>query len=144
VIVVGASVALKWVFVDEELTASANALLEDYVEGRVDLITPNLFRYEIVSGISVAANRGRITESLAHRAIQYITSLGIGLRGFEDSTEPTFRMARQYGLSPYDCSYLALAEEEKCDLVTGDRKFFKSIEQELAWVRWIGDYPYVA
>jgi predicted nucleic acid-binding protein len=140
VIVVDASVALKWVFVDEELTASANALLEDYVEGRVDLITPNLFPYEIIGGINVAVDRGRITEALGYRAIHYITSLGIELRGFEDLVEPTFRMAREYGLTAYDCAYLALAEKEKCDLVTGDRKLFNSIEEELAWVKWIGDY----
>jgi predicted nucleic acid-binding protein len=140
VIVVDGSVALKWVFVDEDLTASANALLEDYVEGRVDLITPNLFPYEIISGINVAVNRGRITEALGYRAIHYITSLGIELRGFEDLVEPTFSMARQYALTPYDCAYLALAEKEKCDLVTGDRKLFKSIKDELAWIKWIGDY----
>jgi predicted nucleic acid-binding protein len=140
VIVIDASVALKWVFVDEELTASANALLEDYVEGRVDLITPNLFPYEIISAINVAVNRSRITEPLAYRAIHYITSLGIELRGFEDLVEPTFRMARQCGVTPYDCAYLALAEKEKCDLVTGDRKLFNAIEEELVWVKWIGDY----
>jgi predicted nucleic acid-binding protein len=141
VIVVDASVALKWVFADEELIATAKVLLDDNVEGWVDLITPNLFPYEIISGINVAVNRGGIiTESLAYRAIHYITSLGIELRDFEDLVEPTFRMARQYGLTPYDCAYLALAEKEKCDLVTGDRKLFKSIGDELVWIKWIGGY----
>jgi mRNA interferase HicA len=35
----------------------------------------------------------------------------------------------------------ALAEKEKCDLVTGDSKLFNSITKELVWVKWIGDYP---
>jgi hypothetical protein len=27
-------------------------------------------------------------------------------------------MARQYGLSPYDCAYMVLAEKEKCEFFT--------------------------
>ena len=38
--VIDASVALKWQFEDEEVVSSAMALLHDFVEGRLELITP--------------------------------------------------------------------------------------------------------
>lgn len=138
--VLDASVALKWQFGDEESTSAATALMEDYIEGRVELISPTLFSYEIISGIHVAVNRNRIGEKDGYRAIGYLRSLGIELRPFDDLVEPTFRLARKYNLSPYDCAYLALADKEGCDFYTGDRKLFQAIKVHFSWVKWIGDY----
>lgn len=140
--VLDASVALKWQFENEEATGAATALLTDFVDGKIQLITPTLFPYEVVSSINVAINRKRIREEAGYRAVNYITSLGIELRGFDDLIEPTFRMARQYGLSPYDCAYMALAEKEKSDLYTGDKRLFNAVKNQLSWVKWIGDYPF--
>jgi predicted nucleic acid-binding protein len=138
--VLDATVALKWQFEDEEVTSAAMALLEDFVEGKVELITPTLFPYEILSAINVAINRKRIEEEAGYRAMNYITSLGIELRSFDDLIGPTFYMARQYGLSSYDCAYMALAEKENCDFFTGDKRLFNSIKNRLPWIKWIGDY----
>ena len=141
IVILDASVALKWQFENEEATGPATVLLKDFVEGEIELITPTLFPYEIISAINVAINRKRIKEEAGYRAINYITSLGIELRSFDDLIEPTFRMARQYGLSPYDCAYMALAEKEKSDFYTGDEKLFNAVKNRLSWVKWIGDYP---
>jgi predicted nucleic acid-binding protein len=142
--VLDASVALKWQFEDEEDTHSALVLLEDFIDGKIILLTLSLFPYEIVSGIHVAINRKRISEADGFKATNYLTSLGINLRPFEDLIETTFHMARRYNLSPYDCAYMALAEKEKCDFFTGDRKLFKAIKAHFAFARWIGDYPSMA
>ena len=141
IVILDASVALKWQFENEEATGPATVLLKDFVEGKIELITSTLFPYEIISAINVAINRKRIKEEAGYRAINYITSLGIELRSFDDLIEPTFRMARQYGLSPYDCAYMALAEKEKSDFYTGDEKLFNAVKNRLSWVKWIGDYP---
>ncbi len=138
--VLDASVALKWQFRDEESTPQAMALLEDFTEGRIELITPTLFSYEIISGIHVAVSRKRITEQDGYRAVAYLTSLGIELRPFDDLVEPTFRLARKYNLSPYDCAYLALADHEGCDFYTGDRNLVKAAKGHFRWMKWIGDY----
>lgn len=123
--VVDESVALKWQFESEESTAAATALLTDFVDGKIQLITPTLFFYEVVSSINVAINRKRIREEAGYRAINYITSLGIELRGFDDFIEPTSRMARQYGLSPYDCAYMVLAEKKSLICTPATRDFLR-------------------
>jgi predicted nucleic acid-binding protein len=138
--VLDATVALKWQFEDEEVTSAAMALLEDFIEDKIELITPTLFPYEILNAINVAISRKRIEEEAGYRAINYITSLRIKLSSFDDLIGPTFYMARHYRLSPYDCAYITLAEKEKCDFFTGDRKLFDSVKNYLPWVRWIGDY----
>jgi len=138
--VLDASVALKWQFEDEEATSASTALLGDFIDGKIDLVSLTLFPYEIVNAINVAINRKRIEEVIGHRAITYLTSLGIELRSFDGLIEPTFTMARKYSLSPYDCAYMALAEKEKCDFITGDKRLFNSIKNYFSWVKWIGDY----
>ncbi len=138
--VLDASVALKWQFEDEEATSASTALLEDFIDGKIDLVSLTLFPYEIVNAINVAINRKRIKEAIGYRVITYLTSLGIELRSFDGLIESTFTMARKYGLSPYDCAYMALAKKQKCDFFTGDRRLFHSIKNYFSWVRWIGDY----
>jgi predicted nucleic acid-binding protein len=138
--VIDASVALKWQIADEEATVSALALLEAFIEGETELIAPTLFPYEIMSAINVAINRKRIKESDGYRAITYLISLGIEIRPFDDLVESTFTLARQYAVSPYDSAYLALAEYQKCNFYTGDKKLFKATHGDLSWVNWIGNY----
>lgn len=138
--VIDASVALKWQFEDEEASNMAMVFLEDFIDGRIDLISPTLFPYEILNAINVAINRKRIKEEAGYKAIHYINSLGVELRSLDDLIGPVFNMARRYGLSPYDCAYMVLAEKEKCEFFTGDKKLFNSMKNRLLWVKWIGDY----
>jgi predicted nucleic acid-binding protein len=138
--VLDASVALKWQFEDEEASNMAMVFLEDFIDGKIDLISPTLFPYEILNAINVAINRKRIKEEAGYKAINYINSLGIELRSLDDLIGPVFNMARRYGLSPYDCAYIVLAEKEKCEFFTGDKKLFNSMKNRLAWIKWIGDY----
>jgi len=138
--VLDASVALKWQFQDEEATRASTALLGDFIDGKIDLVSLTLFPYEIVNAINVAINRKRIEEAIGYRALTYLTSLGIELRSFNELIEATFTLARKYSLSPYDCAYMALAEKEKCDFFTGDKRLFNSMKDYFSWVKWIGDY----
>ncbi|MGH9428975.1 MAG: type II toxin-antitoxin system VapC family toxin [Terriglobia bacterium] len=140
IVVLDASVALKWSFTDEEATDGALALLDDFVEGRVDLIAPTLFTYEVVGGIHVAIGRKRIKEADGVSAIRSITGLKIELRTFEDLVDETFRLSRRYSVSPYDGAYLALASRAQAEFLTGDKKLFNVTRKRISWIRWIGDY----
>ena len=138
--VIDASVALKWQFKDEEATGQAITLLRDFAEGKMELISPTLFTYEIISAVNVAIERKRVGDEDGYKAIANITSLGIELKAFHDLIEPTFRMARRYRLSPYDCAYMALADKEECSLITGDKKLFNACRDRFPRAEWIGDY----
>ncbi len=61
-IVIDASVALKWQFKDELETDQAVQMLADLIEGKIGLISPSLFAYEIVNAIHIAIGRERIPE----------------------------------------------------------------------------------
>lgn len=68
-IVIDSSVALKWRLRDEEATTQADALLDDFLAGKVRLLTPTLFEYEITNALKVAVAKDRLSESDALTAI---------------------------------------------------------------------------
>lgn len=138
--VIDASAALKWQFKEEEASEAAIALLEDFVEGKIELITVTLFPYEILSALNVAIKRGRISEAIGQKALTYLTSLGIEEKIFDDLIGTTLKIARKYHLSTYDCAYIALAEREECNFYTGDKKLFNAAKVHLPKVQWIGNY----
>ena len=68
-IVIDASVALKWRLRDEEATSQADALLDDFLAGKLELLTPTLFDYEIANALRVAVTRQRLSEQEAATAL---------------------------------------------------------------------------
>ena len=138
--VIDASAALKWQFKEEEASEAAIALLKEFVEGKIELMTATLFPYEILSALNVAVKRGRISEAIGQKALTYLISLGIEEKIFDDLIGTTFKIARKYHLSTYDCAYITLAEREECNFYTGDKKLFNAAKVHLLEVQWIGNY----
>ena len=77
-LVIDASVALKWRLRDEEATSQADALLDDFLAGKLELLTPTLFDYEIVNALRVAVTRQRLSEADAAAALADFPGVEIG------------------------------------------------------------------
>ena len=138
-VVVDASVVLKWQFNDEESILQAASLRDDYyVRGTVKAIAPQLLTYEVVNGLITAVKRKRISSNEAVQAMGNFLALGIELRAVEALR--LTEIALNSGLTAYDAAYLALAEDEQCDLWTGDGAFYKAVKGSSPRVKWIGDY----
>ncbi len=142
VVVVDASVVLKWQFDDEECVAQAVTLRDDfYLRGAIRVIAPQLLTYELANGIAVAARKKRIAPDKAAEAMSNLLALGIELREVEPLS--SLELALRYNLSAYDAAYLALARAEKCELWTGDKALYQAVKGEPSLVQWIGDYSAV-
>ena len=138
-VVVDASVVLKWQLDDEEYIPQATALRNDfYVHGATKAIAPHLLFYEVINGILTAARRRRLDSDEAVEAVCNLMSLGMELRAVEPGR--VLKLALEHNLAAYDAAYLALAESEGCELWTGDRPFYQAVKGELPQVKWIGDY----
>jgi predicted nucleic acid-binding protein len=44
-------------------------------------------------------------------------------------------------MGSYDCLYVALAELEKCDLVTADDKLVKNLQNQFPFIKHISTFP---
>lgn len=122
-LVVDASVAFKWLIPgsSESDTPAAKRLLVEHYEGRHLLTIPTLLFYEV--GNILACGRARLSERETEQALNDL--LRVSLRTVapdSQSMETTARLARRFGITFYDATYLALAEFLDCELVTADAR----------------------
>lgn len=138
-VVVDASVVLKWQLDDEEYIPQATALRNDfYILNAIKAIAPHLLIYEVINGILTAARRKRLAPDKALEAMNNLMQVGVELEEVEPGR--VLQLASKHNLTAYDAAYLALAESEGCELWTGDKLFYHAIKGELPQVKWIGDY----
>ena len=138
-VVVDASVVLKWQLDDEEYIPQATTLRNDfYAQGAIKAIAPHLLIYEVVNGILTATRRKRLDSDKALEVMNNLIELGVELKEVEPAR--VLELALEHNLAAYDAAYLALAESEGCELWTGDRPFYQAVKARLPQVKWIGDY----
>ncbi len=136
--VIDASVVLKAFFPDEEGRAQAQAIIRTYVQGGVELIAPTLLPYEVTNAMLQAVRRGRIGLNKARELLSVFLELGIPT--MEVPWQRALELGTTHDRSAYDGAYLALAMEKGCKLVTGDRRLYNAVKDDLPWVLWIEDY----
>ncbi len=116
-LVVDASMALAWIFNDEDQSRVEAALERLKEDGAV---VPQLWLLEIRNALLSAGRRGRISPEEIGERLDALNGLPIQTDG--DPNYPSaFDLARKHGLSFYDALYLELAKRQGAELATLDR-----------------------
>ena len=139
-IVIDASVALKWVFSDEEGIEQASQLLADSFARRLVLHAPDLLGYEWGNGVWAALRQQRILWEEALAVMSALPMLNIRFHSFAEIKDLALELAHRYQRSYYDSAYLALAQQLGVWCFTGDKRLYNVLHQQLDWLRWVGDY----
>lgn len=119
-IVPDASVILKWVLDDEDevSTAAARDLLDRSFSDDLNLFVPQLWLYEVGNVLSRKQPAEAANLLLALRQLRMTE-----IRLDATAVERTCELTGNFGVSFYDASYLAVAEQQKAVLVTADGRF---------------------
>jgi predicted nucleic acid-binding protein len=133
-------VGFKWSVV-EPLTDKARRLRDDFRNGLVDLLAPDVFPIEFGHALTRAERQGRIAVSEAGRLLADVLttlpdlhpSLPLLLRACEISS--------QMRLGIYDCLYVALAERENCDFVTADDRLIRVLQGQFPFIVALASLP---
>ena len=120
-IVVDASMALRWVLADEIGEEAVAA--RTYVSERGGFV-PGNFQTEVVNGLLQAERRKRISASDASAAITDIMELPLTVE--LPNPHVIVSSAREYGLTGYDAAYLALALQSGFPIATADERLRKA------------------
>ena len=115
-LVVDASVAVQWVL-DEPGTERALRLRSD--DG---LIAPSLIAAEVANALWKAVRRGIVKRTDAMASIGSILIPFEAIIPIEELRSRALDLAVELNHPIYDCFYLALAERERCGLVTADKR----------------------
>jgi predicted nucleic acid-binding protein len=116
-LVVDASVAVKWVLpeADSDRAVAVRAIDDD-------LIAPSLACAEIGSAIWRAGLRGDLSAAEAHEYLKVAIAHYQRIVLLEELTDAAIAFALRLKHPIYDCFYLALAERERCALITADAR----------------------
>lgn len=121
-LIVDASVAFKWVVL-EEMSAPARALLES----PDPLSAPDLLVVEIANAAWARATRGKLPPSQAKLAVTAMLYGEVALLPSGDLAERALEMALELKHPVYDCLYLASAERLGGVLITADNRFCEAV-----------------
>lgn len=140
IIVLDASVAVKWYLQDEDLSADAATIRDDLAAARITVVVPDHFRVEVGNAIRNALRPNRLTVETARRAMTTLATLPVYPVPLDDLIVPAFDAAVHYDCALYDALYLSLAERLSCSFVHADRRLHNTLAGRLAHEVWVEDY----
>ena len=110
IIVVDASVSVKWINRREPHADKANLIWQDYEKGSVSFLFPQFWEYEIVNCVNKAVARGDLSPAEGQEAVDLLFAVPAAKLAMP-SAQQSYQLARQYQRSVYDSFYLAAAEQ---------------------------------
>jgi predicted nucleic acid-binding protein len=122
-LVIDASIAVKWV-IEEDGTPDALTIRQ-----RARMIAPELLVPECANILWKKIQRDELTSEQALFAARLLQIAEIELVPMRSLFEAAMRMAIELDHAAYDCLYLSLAIENKCQFVTADERFLRKLDR---------------
>jgi predicted nucleic acid-binding protein len=138
--VLDASVAAYWVL-RNPLQAKALKLRAEYQQNIQELIAPAHFRGEIASAFTKAERQKLIPVGDARRLIADVLSTPPVLYPLDPLFYRAVDISSQTRTGFYDCLYVALAEQENCELVTADDKLINALQGQFSFILSLASLP---
>ena len=120
-LVIDTSVFIKWLNQNnEEDLDNADKILQDVKSGQVELVAPELIKYEIgnvlLKGKQLISNQAYISLGTAYSLpVTFVTES-------EQQAKETYSLAHNAGVSYYDASFMSFAKQYNATLVTDNIK----------------------
>ena len=138
-LVVDASVAVKWLLRESE-TDKAEAVLEACQGGSIIPLAPEILTAEVSNTLWKQVMRGFLDADRAASLFSHFEHIRPVLTPIVNLTGPALRLALQYKHSVYDCLYVVLALETRCELVTADESLYRTFAHSYAGVRRLREW----
>jgi len=138
--VIDASLAAMW-GMPESFTDRALAIAKKWDREGIRPIAPSLILPEITNAFYKRVTRGEIDLTTAIEALHIVLDFGIEILEEPGLHSRAMELAQRLRRpNTYDCHYLALSEIYHCPLWTGDERFYNSVRNSFAEVKWIGHF----
>ena len=122
-IVLDASVILKWVLDEEPQDSSARSYRNQHLAGINQIAVPELLFYEIASGLVAKTS---LTPEEAIEGFTRIVETELESHNLRvEDFATAIRISKQFNISLYDGSYIALAKALGCEFITADAHLVK-------------------
>ncbi len=136
--ILDSSVALKWVLPEAD-SAKAIQLLDDYQNAIHELLSPDIFNSEIANGLASAERQGRIKKGEAGSFFNVVVRQSPLIVSASPCLVRAIDLAVATRQAVYDCTYLAMAEAEGCEMVSADEAFIKKMHVHFPFLIRLSD-----
>jgi predicted nucleic acid-binding protein len=134
------NVALKWVL-NEPDSAKAVRLRDEFRAGTHQLISPDVFPVEVAHALARAERRGIIPVGDGAQKMADVFAFMPDLHSYLPLLPRAFAIASQLRVGVYDCLYVALAERERCELVTADDRLVRTLGPQFPFIVPLASMP---
>jgi predicted nucleic acid-binding protein len=124
-IVVDASVIAKW-FIEEEDSEKAAKIRNQFIEGQMELISPNLLHYEVLNALKYSKLFSNEELTSAVTSLENYGIIQVPLNG--EYAQKVIIMSLENEISIYDAAYIGLAEILNIKIYTADRRLAKKLK----------------
>ena len=138
--VIDTSVDIK-TYVQEQGTAKAIRLRNEYHQGVHELIAPDIFPTEMCNVLMILERSGKIKPGDSDLFFRQLLSELPPLFAAVPLLPRALEIAKKFQQTVYNCLYVALAEREGCELVTADDKLVKAVQATLPFVIQLSSLP---
>lgn len=128
------------VFVEEEDSSKATALLLGAVAGTYRLTAPDFMAIEFGNVLWKYVRRTILREDEARQALAEFPFDRIEWLPARLLVSEAFRFATEYDIAVYDGAFLAGAESLAVDFVTTDTMLYRKVGNRLPWVKLLHDF----
>lgn len=123
--VVDTSVVIKW-YVEEEDSDKAEVILDDYKEGKLQLVEPDILVYEFVN---VMRYNRSFSSGERMECIRNLYDLEIYLISpYQSLIEKANKTAENTNISIYDSVFISVAQELGCEFITADEELYNKVK----------------
>jgi predicted nucleic acid-binding protein len=138
-LVIDTSVAVKW-FVVEQHSTEARSILDQYQNGTLSFLAPDLFVAEFYNVIGKKYARGVLDATDAQSILDAFRCLNFDLSPMIDLLDDAFRIAMKHRRSVYDSIFIALSIRESCQCVTADEKVANAVGSSFSNLVWLPNW----
>ncbi len=138
--VLDANIALKWVLAEPD-SAKARRLRDEFQAAIHELLAPDVFQVEVAHALTRAERQGKIAVGQAAILWSDVMSTPPRLERPGPIMPRAIDISSQYRQGVYDCLYVALAEREKCELVTADDKLVRNLKPHFPFIVALSALP---
>ncbi len=131
--VLDTSVIVKW-FLEEEGSDRAEKFLDELTEGKARVMVPSSMFSELANVFWVHRTSG-VTEFAAQVFWLDLIQIPLEVIDARSVLPQALALSFREEISPYDGTFVVLARDLDCDLITADRKLWLKVHGTCPWVK---------
>ncbi len=138
--VLDSNIAVKWVL-EEDLSDKARSLRSEFVQGTHEFVSPDVFLAEVAHALTRAQRQGRITSLEVDLFVSDVLTTLPRFHSYFPLLARGIEIAVNARIGVYDCLYVALAEAERCNLLTADDRLVRTLQPSFAFITSLASLP---